>query len=379
MHPIIIIGSGLAGYNTAREIRQHNLQIPITMITQDGGAFYSKPLLSTSLAQLKSAESLMTMTADVMQEKLSLTILTHQTVVQINPQQQTICLGDQALPYSSLVLALGADTPIPPVTGDAANELLTINDVYQYQRFREQLQTGFHVALIGAGLVGCELANDLCQSGHKVTCIDQANTALSQLVPAAIGEALQAALHEHGVSWQLGRRVTAVDRHHLQLRVCLDNATSLDADIVVSATGLRPRIALAAASGIETNRGIVVNEFLETNMPHVYALGDCAELNGWLLPYVAPLMQEAKALGKTLTGEKTQVHFPIMPMSVKTTVYPITKYCPPSLTNPEWLIEYSPEGIRAKVFDTQSNLAGFILTKETVKERATMVSLLSRL
>ena len=106
--------------------------------------------------------------------------------------------------------------------------------------------------------------------------------------------------------------------------VTLATGQTLVADIVLSAIGLQPNTSLAKAANIQTSRGIVTNTLLETNQADIYAVGDCAEVNGTLLPFVMPIMQQARALAKTLSGQSTAVHYPAMPVAVKTPAAPLT-------------------------------------------------------
>jgi rubredoxin-NAD+ reductase len=113
-----------------------------------------------------------------------------------------------------------------------------------------------------------------------------------------------------------------------RLRLTLSDGSTLGADLVLSAIGLAPRTALARAAGLAVNRGIVVDRQLATSAPHVHAVGDCAEVDGLNLPYVMPLMAQARALGATLAGTPTPVAYPAMPVTVKTPACP-TVVCPP--------------------------------------------------
>lgn len=381
---IIIIGSGLAGYNLARELRTLDKSTPITMITQDAGHFYSKPQLSTSLANNKTAEDLMNTDAESMAEKLGINILTHTKITQIdstNHQIHTSQPENNVLNYEKLVLAVGANTPTPPMLGnpEAIEKIFYINDVYQYRDFRKKLQPHHHVTVIGAGLVGCEFANDLTIHGHKVACVDPAPTALSLLVPKIVSEPLEKNMQEQGVTWHLGQVIKSLDyaedhanSESKKIIVTLDNNITFETDVVISAIGLRPRVTLAQDAGIETNKGIVVDPYLETNIKNIYALGDCAEINGWTLPYVAPIMQAAKALAKTLTGEHTAMQFPAMPVNIKTTCYPVTICCPPNADkNSQWEFNQDPEtqAVRGYLKNKSGKTIGFILTQEATKER----------
>ena len=127
-------------------------------------------------------------------------------------------------------------------------------------------------------------------------------------MPEAAGKAVQAALEEKGAKFHFGPLVTAVNKSETGVNVSLNNGETIAADIVVSAVGVRPRIDLAKASGITTNRGIVTNRLLETSAPNVYAMGDCAEVDGHVLVYVAPLMAAAKATGQNSGGRVYRCH-----------------------------------------------------------------------
>ena len=130
------------------------------------------------------------------------------------------------------------------------------------------------VAILGAGLIGCEFANDLTLGGYKVDVIDLAPQALGRLIPEAAATALQTKLSEAGVQWHFNTTVQTVDRSGNELIVTLSNGSNIACDFVLSAVGLNPRVNLAKASGIVTGAGIQVNRELETNLPDIYALGD---------------------------------------------------------------------------------------------------------
>jgi rubredoxin-NAD+ reductase len=151
--------------------------------------------------------------------------------------------------------------------------------------------------------------------------------------------------------------------------VSLSNGESISADLVVSAVGVRPRIELAQASGIETNRGVVTNRLLETSAPNVYALGDCAEVAGQVLVYVAPLMAAAKALGKTLAGEPTEVVYPAMPVTIKTPACPVCVAPPPPDAQGQWQIEADGNNVKGEFRDASGALLGFALTGDATKAK----------
>jgi len=170
-NPIIIIGAGLAGYQLAREFRKLDQTTPLTIVTADDGKYYSKPLLSTALTSGKTADMLPTATAEMMAQQLNATILTHHSVSAIDPVAKTITTQDnniKKISYSKLILACGADVIKPPIEGNAAKNILSINHLYHYAEFRDLLNNKKRIVIFGAGLIGSEFANDLSNAGYEV-------------------------------------------------------------------------------------------------------------------------------------------------------------------------------------------------------------------
>lgn len=369
--PIIIIGTGLAGYTTARELRKLDTETPLELVTADDGHFYSKPMISNALGRGQQPMDLPMGDADKMAADLNARIRTRARVDSIDRQARQIHLNGEILAYSQLVLALGADPVRLDLDGDA-DASLSINDLYDYARFRDAIADRKRVVVLGAGLIGCEFANDLTSAGYEVEVVELFDYALGRLAPREAGDAVSEALAERGVKWHFGSACNAIQRHGDGLRVTLDNGRTIDADAVLSAVGLRPRTALAKAAGLETDRGIVVDRWLRTSDPCIYALGDCMQIEGLVLPFIMPIMHAARALAKTLSGEATQLRYPAMPVVVKTPAHP-TVVAPPSPGSAgAWQVERSPDGVRALYRNGQGLTLGFVLTGKHVAEKAAL-------
>jgi len=372
-NPIIIIGAGLAGYQLAREFRKLDQTTPLTIVTADSGKYYSKPLLSTALTSGKTADMLPTATAEMMAQQLNAVILTHSYISVIDPTEQTILVKHQKIHYSKLVLACGADVIKPQVKGEAAAEILSINHLYHYAEFRDLIKNKKRIAIFGAGLIGCEFANDLSNAGYEVHIIAPAKAPLDLLIPEKIGKILQTALEKNGVHFHLECVATRIDKvENGTYNLELSNGNELETEFVLSAIGLKPHLALAHTAGAAVNRGIIVNRYLETSIPNIYALGDCAEVEGHVLPYITPLLNGSRALAKTLSGTPTATEYPGMPVVVKTPAHPIVVCPPPKQIEGEWQIETNDNSVRALFYDHQNKLYGFVLTNDAVKERATL-------
>ncbi len=371
--PLVIIGSGLAGYTLAREFRKLNATSPLTIITSDDGSVYSKPMLSNALTKGKSAAQLATSSAKEMANKLNATLMPYTEVNGIEPQQKFVSTSKGEITFHRLVIACGAIPFRPPLAGDAGDAPLSINNLSDYALFRERLDDAQRIAIIGPGLIGCEFANDLIGANKAVTIIGPDLYPISGLLPKKIGHALKSALSAQGVAWYLETVATTINKNGSGYRITLANGTEITADLVVSAVGLRPHIALAKAAEIKVNHGIVTNQFLETSENGIYALGDCAEVCGENLPFIMPLMVAARALAKTLNGEKTAVEYPVMPVIVKTPACPLVVLPPPRDTQGEWRYEGDASNITARFIDTDGKLAGFSLAGDAVMEKQALV------
>lgn len=383
MEPIVVIGTGLAGYTLARELRKLNKDVPLTMITRDDGAFYSKPMLSNALSGGKTPAQLALFSAADMAQQLRGEVLSNATVTAIDPAGHRVTVQDahgavRDIKYRSLVLAWGAEPVHADVTGDGLDAIFSVNDLSDYARFRAALERAQRVAILGAGLVGCEFANDLRAAGKTVHVIDPAHGPLPRLLPPEGQAALKEALAHAGVQWHLGSLLAALHRRGSACTAVLKRAdatgeqTELEVDLVLSAIGLRPRVHLARSAGLEVKRAIVVDRFLRTSAENVYALGDCAEVEGHVLLFVQPLMNAARALAKTLNGDATPVIYPAMPVVVKTPAYPVVVLLPPEHWPGHWTVDASTSGVKAVFTDPNGWPRGFALTGAATAEKTAL-------
>lgn len=379
MEPIVIIGSGMAGYTLAREFRKLDKATPLLIITADDGRAYSKPMLSNALAQGKNADQIASALAPDVATQLNAEVLTHSRVEQIDAAARTVRVAQRLVAYSKLVLALGADPVRPQLAGDAADRVLSVNDLLDYARFREQIAQGKRVTILGGGLIGCEFANDLSGAGHPVDVVHPALYPLDRLLPEAAALDLQRGLAAVGVRWHFGHTAVAVNQAASGYRVTLDDGTALETDVVLAAIGLRPRTQLAHAAGLAVARGIVVNRQLQASLPNVFALGDCAEVNGYVLPYVLPLMAQARALAATLSGTPTEVVYPAMPVMIKTPACPVAVATVAGEVPGNWQVDCSDDGVCALYQDGADRLHGFALTGKQATQRQALVKRLPAL
>ena len=361
-HGLVIVGAGLAGYTVARELRKLDRERPITLVTRDGGDFYAKPSLSNALAQRKAPDALVTSPASQIASQLGIKLRARAVLEGIDAGDRTLHTTEGPIGYDQLVLAVGADPIRLPIEGDAADAVFQVNDLDDYRRFRAALDTGSRVTILGGGLIGSEFANDLRAAEIAVDVVDLADRPLAALLPDEAGRWFASRLAAAGVRWHFGDAAHALSRRDGALALQLRGGASLRSDAVLSAVGLRPRIAMAAAAGLAVDRGIIVDRFGTTSDADIFALGDCAQYEKGLMPYVQPIMVAARALAATLSGTPTPIDFGPMPVVVKTPACPVTVLAPPPRTVGRWEIDARDDDALAMAFlDARDRVQGFAL------------------
>lgn len=371
--PVVIIGAGMAAYGVAREFRKLDKTTPLLLVAGDSGGAYAKPMLSNAFALGKAAAQLVSHSAEQMAATLDARVLTGTEVTAIDSAVRTIGTAQgERIAYRDLVLALGAQPIRLPVEGDAAGQILSVNNIDDYARMRERLGAlgrPARVAILGAGLIGCEFADDLVAGGHQVTLIDPNPRPLAALAAPALSDALALAWAALPITLKLGTTAAAVRSGAGALVVSLADGSEVAADLVLSAVGLRPSIALAQSAQLETRRGIVVDGFGQTSAAGIYALGDCAEYStaggSAVLPYVAPMLTAARAIAATLAGTPTAIALKNDAVLVKTPSCKLALAPPPVGSRGEWISAADGERTISRFVDEQGVLRGFGLSLHT--------------
>lgn len=380
---LVIVGAGMAAYSLAREFRKLDGESSILIISADSGAAYSKPMLSNALAMGKSAAALVQQDAAAIGAQLNAHILTRTRITSIDTAARTVHAGPLNFKYGKLVLALGAAPIRLPLEGAAAGDVLSVNHLDDYALLRRRLDGvsgAAHVAILGAGLIGCEFTDDLLASGHRVTLIDPNPRPLAALAAPGLSEGLRQAWAGKPVALKLGTVASGVSHHGTRYLLELANGEQVEADIVLSAVGLRPAVALARDAGLQTGRGILVDALGATSAPDVYALGDCAEYvtpqGNATLPYVAPMLAAARAIAATLAGTPTPIPHKADAVVVKTPSYKMALSPPPAGTPGSWREEADGGRVVARFIDQQGVVRGIGLSDHTPALRQSLLATL---
>lgn len=362
---IVIIGAGIAGWSAAAEIRDHDRETPIVLVCGGAADYYPKPMLSMAYSQQREPDDIVEISGPAKAAELDVILREHTKVVAINRIRKRLLTTRGSIYYDKLILASGARQAELPCHGDALDDVLRINDLDSYRRLREQLQQpGKRVAIIGAGLIGCELAEDLTSGGHEVTLIERGSQPLLQLLPKTVAATLHQQLTERGIRCLMQREVQAIHRVDQGLLIALQDESVVQADVVISAIGLIPNTRLAAAAGLACGRGILVNaRDMRSCDLHIYALGDCAQVGQHSYAYIEPIHRQAKTLAAALADEPHPFE-PRQPLiRVKTPSLPLV-VCPPpqSHGNGHWQLVKADAKGHYMAYLVNGTLLGFALS-----------------
>ena len=368
MEPVVVIGAGLGGVTVARELRRLRPDLAIVLVTSDDGHVYPKPQLSASLRLRRAPDSLIRTRGEDLRAE-GITVLSRSPVARLDRSRGHVVLADGSTQaYRALVLAVGASAFVPPVEGDAASEILTVNHLDDYRRFRDRLRSDRPVLLVGGGLIGTEFAADLAASGHRVHVVDPGPGPLPRLLPPGASHALAQALSSAGVSHHWGRTLARLDRAPGgDFKACLEDGTELLIGTVLSAVGLRPNTDLAREAGLPTGRGIRVDAHLRA-APDVYAVGDCVELPGALwLPFIKPIAAQARHVARAIAGEEeAPFRLENCTVTVKVPQWPVVSSSPLPEEKGTWMEECSSKGTVSRLVDEQGRLCRIVTTGDRV-------------
>jgi len=361
---ILVIGSGFAAQQLVKSLRKLDAEQPIRLITADSGVEYNKPDLSHVVSRGCTAAAMTRLSGSDFAEQQHIALLPHCPVLGIDPVRRIVMTGQGEFAYGQLVLATGASAARPDLPG--SEQLVTLNSQQEYAAAEGPIQQARRIMVLGAGLIGCELAMDMASDGREVTLVDLADSPLSALLPAVLSQPLQQALRSQGVKLQLGQGIAELslldpDRPQGGWRVTLSNGRVSEQDLVIAAIGLKPNLVLAQAAGLAVERGILVDDSLQTSAPHIFALGDCAQWRGQLLPFLQLIVLGANALARTLLGTPTPLTLPPMLVKVKTPRYPLQLAGRTKGEDLAWQCHWNQHGMVAEARDEAGELCGFVV------------------
>lgn len=322
---VVIVGAGRAGWQMAEALRALDAQRPITLVSQCAGDLYDKPLLSVALARGLAPDTLAKESGPAAAVRLNLRLLAHTQAVRICADTRTLRTTRGVLRYDQLVLAHGARAALPPALPAAL--CWRINHLAAYQKLRAALgDSPKDVAIVGAGLIGCELANDLALGGHRITLLDVQAAPLARWPAEQAGTPLLNAWKDLAIRFVGGVQVAQLEQVAGRYRLSTACGQRFAADQVIAAAGLQTPTRLAHSAGLAWHNGIAVDAAtLRTSDERIHALGDCIAVNGQASRFIEPIARQARAIAADLCGAAPAPCAPrAAVVRVKTTSRPLT-------------------------------------------------------
>ncbi|ASI93097.1 NADH:flavorubredoxin reductase NorW [Vibrio mediterranei] len=366
---IVIIGSGFAAYQLVKSLRRIDNSVSVAVVTGDDGHDYNKPDLSHVFTKMQTAEQVITKRAEPFAQEYGIALYTNTWVEHVDPQLQTLEVEGEKLGFAKLVLAMGASPFIPVFKGSASQDFLTHNSLIDYEKNQTRWRNASRVLVLGGGLIGVEVALDLASVGKQVFLVEPATRLMQNQLPDYIELKLKQALQQESIKVITDAFVTHIDEGPEAKLVTLNQGQELMVDEILVCAGLRANTVLAKNMGLEVNKGIAVDDYLCTSTANIFALGDCAEIQGEVRAFLQPIVMSASALAKTLTGDATKLTLPTMLTKVKTPNYPIQfagVVHDKQVTR--WNYDASTNGILATAFNDNDDMIGFIATRGRAPE-----------
>ena len=339
---VVIVGAGRAGWQMAQAIRDTDADLPVTLVTACSGDVYDKPLLSVALAKRLPLDTLVRETGPQAAARLGVRLLAHTQATRICTRTNALSTTRGNQPFDELVLAHGAQVALPPSL--PAELCWRINHLDAYLKFRAVLaDRPQRIAIVGAGLIGCELANDLALAGHRITLLDPMPTPMARWPAPQAGTPLLAAwkdLPGQPIAFVGGVSIAGVENTEHGGQTCRVIRTAcgqgFEVDQVIAATGLATPNRLAQSAGLAWNHGIAVDgHTLATSHPHIHALGDCITVDGQASRYIEPIGRQALTIAAKLAARRAGAGTDACPVpyEVKAAVVRVkTTSCPLSLS-----------------------------------------------
>jgi len=304
MTRLVVVGNGMAGMACLEQILTHAPRFQVTVFGDETHPNYNRVLLSSVLAGEKKADDIVINGPD-WYRRHQIDLRVGVRIVDVDSQARTVTGNDGGVtPYDVLLLATGSSPWFPPISGLDKDGVFAFRTLDDTRALLERAGKETRAVVIGGGLLGLEAARGLQVRGCDVTVVHLLDTLMERQLDPCGGGYLRTRMENLGVRVLLGRSTSAILGDTRVTGVAFADGSTIEADLVVVAAGIRPNIDLGRKAGLTVNRGIVVNDFMETSDPDIFAVGECTEHHGICYGLVAPLFDQGKVLAATITGNR---------------------------------------------------------------------------
>lgn len=297
----LIIGNSAGGIGAVEAIREVDKKGTVTVVSEETYQAYSRPLISEYLSNERNIDNMLLRPTDF-HVKHDVDLILGKKVVQLNPEQGVVHLDNGVrLSWEKLLLATGGMPILPPLIGNNKDGVFTFLNLDDSIRIANFIKEGQHAVVIGGGLIGISVTEALIKRGVAVTVIEMKDRILNTILDNDASSIAEATLKNAGVKIITNHTVSLIDGHASVEGVVIDNNERISCDLVIIAIGVLPRTDLTSGTEIKVNRGIIVDRYMQTSYPNIYACGDAAEIYDFIYGTnrVIPIWPNAYMGGRT--------------------------------------------------------------------------------
>jgi nitrite reductase (NADH) large subunit len=316
--PLVVIGNGMAAARFVEELAACALgRYAVAVVGEEPQLAYNRVLLSSVLARDATLSDIELKPAAWWRER-GVTLIYGCAAKTIETKQRRVHLADgTTLAYSRLVLATGSHPIRLPIPGMDLPGVLTFRGIGDVAAIGAASRKGTRAVVIGGGLLGLEAAHGLARAGADVTLVHLMDRLMERQLDARAASMLRRELESRGITIMLQAETAAIEGSGRVEAVTLKDGRSLPADLVVVAVGIKPNVGLARAAGVEVDRGVLIDDYLETSTPRIHAIGECAEYRGNCYGLVEPAYEQASALAGHLAGRASRYAGSVLATNLK--------------------------------------------------------------
>jgi nitrite reductase (NADH) large subunit len=329
---IAIIGCGIAGVTTATTLKQNSTETLVTIYTDEKHPYYPRPELYRILSGEAQPNDIYAFSEEWFESR-GITVQTGRKVVDIDTVNKRLVFDDSGeANYDKLLLGTGAHPFVPPIKGIDKPGVFTLRSINDALAIREYAKKTTKAIIIGGGLLGLEFAASLHKLGQQVDVVEIFPRLLPNQLDTDSAEVFKSQIEKLGINFILGVKTQEILGDQIVSGVALDNARSLQGELVLFSAGIRPNVELAAKAGIKVNKGVVVDQHLRTSAPDVFAAGDVVEFDSRVYGIIPAAEEQAKIAAINMLGKTREYHGTIPSNTLKVVGIDLTSI---GLTNPE--------------------------------------------
>ena len=319
---IIIIGSGYAGWKLVETLRKHSLEA-ITMITKSNGDYYSRPKISKEIGEKSS--NLIIKHADILATEHNVTLVNNCEAIGIDRNRKHLITDKGIFKYSTLIIASGSKTNHN--FDKKISNLYTIDQIEDYTIFKENVKENDRIAVVGAGLIGCEVADNLSKNNYNVTIINKHQELICNLIPPPVSKKLSESFISANIKIKNLSEVISIKNTENLISCSFSDKSVESYEKVVLCIGIKSNIDFPKRAGIDTGKhGLIVDEFMRTNDKNIFSLGDCVEVNGLTSRFLSSIVEQADVIANEIVYNNQAKTYKknTNTIKIKTSYFPIT-------------------------------------------------------